>query len=337
MIRMKPSAPPIVFLSVLALMLGVHGAGALAQKAITLVPSEAPAVPPPINRLKAAHVQVELSTREVRAAIADGTEYEFWTFGDGVPGPFIRVREGDTVDLFLKNSSDSKYPHSIDLHAVTGPGGGAKATQTPPGGRSGFSFKAMHAGLYVYHCATPPVPMHVANGMVGLILVEPPEGLAKADHEYYVMQSEFYTEGPHGAQGLQVFSMDKARMEQPDYVLFNGREGRLTGEGVLKAKVGEKIRIFVGNGGPNLLSSFHVIGEIFDRVYLEGGLGSPPLKNIQTTLIPAGGAAVVEFTVEVPGTYLLVDHSLFRAFDKGAIGMLEVSGPAAPEIFKPDR
>jgi nitrite reductase (NO-forming) len=327
----------IVRLLIIALWVGAPCGLAGAEEAITLKPTPPPNVPPPVQRAEPARVRLELETKEFRAPIADGTEYEFWAFGDTVPGPFIRVREGDTIDLTLKNSPGSHFPHSIDLHAVTGPGGGAKVTQTAPGGKTAFSWKAMHPGLYVYHCATPYVPMHIANGMYGLILVEPAGGLPKADREFYVMQSEFYTEGSHGAHGLQAYSMEKARMEQPEYVVFNGREGRLTGEGALKANVGEKIRLFVGNGGPNLVSSFHVIGEIFDQVFPEGGMGSPPLKNIQTTLIPAGGAAVVEFTVEVPGTYMLVDHSISRAFDKGAIGMLDVAGPDAPEIFKPIR
>lgn len=327
----------IIHLLILALCIGAASTMAMAEEAITLKPTTAPKVPPPVKRDKPARLQVELETKEFRAPLADGTDYEFWTFGDGVPGPFIRVREGDTIALTLKNSATSKFPHSIDLHAVTGPGGGAKATQTAPGGITAFSWKAMHPGLYVYHCATPHVPMHIANGMYGLILVEPPGGLPMVDREYYVMQSEFYTEGPHGAHGLQAYSMEKTRMEQPEYIVFNGRDGRLRGEGALKANVGEKIRLFVGNGGPNLVSSFHVIGEIFDRVHSEGGLGSPPLENIQTTLIPAGGAAIIEFTVEVPGTYLLVDHSISRAFDKGALRMLDISGPEDLGIFDPGR
>jgi nitrite reductase (NO-forming) len=319
----------------LALCVIIFSGMAQAQELIKIKPTPPPDVPSPIQRIKVARVQVELETKEFRAPIADGAEYEFWAFGDTVPGPFIRVREGDMVELTLKNNQSSKLPHSIDLHAVTGPGGGAKVTQTPPGGKSSFVWKAMNPGLYVYHCATPHVPTHVSNGMYGLILVEPIAGLPKVDREYYVVQSEFYTQGKHSEGGFQLYSLDKARMEQPEYVVFNGREGSLTGERSLKAKVGERIRLYVGNGGPNLVSSFHVIGEIFDLVYPEGAIGMPPVKNVQTTLIPAGGAAIVEFRVDAPGTYILVDHSLFRAFDKGALGMLEVTGPDAPGIFKP--
>ena len=230
------------------------------------------------------------------------------------------------------NRPDSKMPHNIDLHAVTGPGGGAAASFTAPGHESVFSFKALIPGLYVYHCATAPVGMHIANGMYGLLLVEPIGGLPKVDREYYVMQSEFYTKGPYGEAGLQPFSMEKARAENADYVVFNGSVGALAGDNAMPAKVGEKVRLFVGNAGPNLTSSFHVIGEIFDTVYLEGG-ALPAQHNVQTTMIPAGGSAIVEFGLDVPGTYILVDHAIFRAFNKGAIGMLKVAGEENKVVY----
>ena len=215
---------------------------------------------------------------------------------------------------------------NIDLHAVNGPGGGAVSSFTNPGKSTTFSFKALNPGLYVYHCATAPVGMHIANGMYGLIFVEPAGGLRPVDREYYVMQSEFYTAGSFGDAGLQPFDMSKAILETPDYVVFNGSVGALADANALKAEVGETVRLFVGNGGPNLISSFHVIGEIFDVVYTEGGTEANQ-KNVQSTLIPPGGSAIVEFTVDVPGTFLLVDHAIFRAFNKGALGMLEVTGP----------
>jgi nitrite reductase (NO-forming) len=258
-------------------------------------------------------------------------DYTFWTFGGSVPGKFIRVREGDEVEFNLNNHPSSTMPHNIDLHAVTGPGGGAAASVTAPGHASKFSFKAINRGLYVYHCATAPVGMHIANGMYGLILVEPPEGLPPVDREYYVMQSEFYTAGKHGAPGLQPFSMEKAIEERPDYVVFNGSVGALAGDNAITANVGETVRLFIGNGGPNLISSFHVIGEIFDRVHVEGGTAVN--EHVQTTLVPAGGSAIVEFRTEVPGTFILVDHSIFRTFNKGALGMLRVSGPEELTIY----
>ena len=291
-----------------------------------------PMVPPPIDRKHATKVVVELEVIEKVKRLADGVDYLFWTFGGDVPGSFIRVREGDLVEFHLGNHPTSKMPHNIDLHAVTGPGGGAASSFTAPGHKSQFSFKAINPGLYVYHCATAPVGMHVANGMYGLILVEPKDGLPKVDREYYVMQGDFYTQGAYGEEGLQAFDQTKALNEQPSYVVFNGAVGSLVGDKALKAKTGETVRLFVGNGGPNLTSSFHVIGEIFERVYQEGGI-VPTQQQVQTTLIPAGGSAIVEFKTEAPGTYILVDHSLFRAFNKGALGMLKVEGPENPLVY----
>jgi nitrite reductase (NO-forming) len=294
--------------------------------------TEAPNVPPPITRTHATKVIVNLDVTEKQMRLADGVEYVMWTFGGSVPGTFIRVREGDQVELHLKNAASSTMPHNIDLHAVTGPGGGAKSSLTLPGGESVFTFAALNPGLYVYHCATSPVPMHMANGMYGMILVEPKQGLAKVDREYYVMQSEFYTTGKFGEKGLQTLDMEKGIDERPTYVVFNGSVGALTGEKALQAKVGERVRLFVGDAGPNLTSSFHVIGEIFDNVYSEGG-SLATQHNVQTTLIPAGGSTVVEFGVEKPGDLILVDHSIFRAFNKGALGMLHVSGNDDPKVF----
>lgn len=293
--------------------------------------TDAPNVPPPIKRKNNTKVIVHLETKEVVKRMADGVDYTFWTFGGNVPGKFIRVMEGDLVEFHLSNHPSSKMPHNIDLHAVTGPGGGAASSFTAPGHSSIFSFKALNSGLFVYHCATAPVGMHIGNGMYGLILVEPKDGLPKVDREYYIMQGDFYTKGKYGAPGLQPFSMEKAVAETPDYVVFNGSVGALTGDNAIKANVGEKVRLFVGNGGPNLISSFHVIGEIFDYVNIEGG--TKETKNVQTTLIPSGGATIVEFKVNVPGTYILVDHSIFRAFNKGALGMLKVEGPEDKEIY----
>lgn len=173
--------------------------------------------------------------------------------------------------------------------------------------------------------------MHIANGMYGLILVEPKEGLPKVDKEFYIVQGDFYTKGKKGAQGLQPFDMDKAVAEQPEYVVFNGHVGAIAGDNALKAKAGETVRMYVGNGGPNLVSSFHVIGEIFDKVYVEGG--KLINENVQSTIVPAGGSAIVEFKVDIPGSYTLVDHSIFRAFNKGALGQLKVEGAENPEIM----
>lgn len=298
---------------------------------IQAVLTSPPHVPPPIDRDYPAKLIVDLEVREKQMEISEGVNYTFWTFGGTVPGSFIRVRQGDTIEFHLKNHPDSKMPHNIDLHAVTGPGGGATSSFTAPGHESVFGFKAMNAGLFVYHCATAPVGMHIANGMYGLILVEPPQGLPSVDREYYVMQGDFYTVGKYREKGDQPFDMQKAIEENATYVLFNGSENALVGDNAITAKTGETVRLFVGNGGPNLISSFHVIGEIFDKVFHEGG--SLYQENVQTTLVPAGGAAITEFKVEVPGTFILVDHSIFRAFNKGALGMLKVNGDEKPAIY----
>src|SRR5215813_10996907 len=311
-----------------------QSAGNVGLPEVKAILTTAPQVPPPIDRQGNARVIVNIEMTEVTGTLADGVKYAFWTFGGTVPGPFIRVRAGDVVQINLKNHHGSRNPHSIDLHAVTGPGGGAAVTQLGPGQAGAFEFKALNPGLYVYHCATPSVPMHIANGMYGLILVEPAGGLPRVDREYYVMQGEFYTKGKTLAQGLQPYDHEKNRNERPEYVVFNGSMGSIMGEKTLKAKVGETVRLFVGNGGPNLVSSFHVIGEIFDAVYTEGAITGQPARNVQTTLVPAGGAVVVEMKMNVPGRYLLVDHSIVRAMDKGALGSIEVAGAEQPDIFR---
>lgn len=295
----------------------------------TLTPP--PYVPETTKDRKATKLKVEMEILELEGELVDGVQYMFWTFDGTVPGSFIRAKIGDEIDFHLKNHPDNKLPHNIDLHAVTGPGGGAESSFVAPGQEKAFSFKALHPGLYVYHCAVAPVGMHIANGMYGLILIEPEEGLSPVDKEYYIMQGDFYTEGAYGERGMQEFSMEKAINEMADYVLFNGNVNSMTGDNALTANVGETVRLFVGNGGPNLVSSFHAIGEIFDKVHVEGA--DLINNNVQTTIIPAGGAAIVEFKVDVPGTITLVDHAIFRAFNKGALAMLKVSGEEDKDVF----
>lgn len=289
-------------------------------------------VPPPITRTSPQNVSVNMYTKMAVATMADGVTYQYWTFNETVPGPMIRVLVGDTITLTLENR-DTQMTHSIDLHAVMGPGGGAAVMQVPPGETGSFTFQAMRVGVYIYHCATPPVDYHLANGMYGLIVVEPVGGFPPVDHEYYVVQGDFYTNGKVGEAGHHSFDPDALHLEEPTYVVFNGRVGSLTGDRVLTSTVNDTVRIFVGDAGPNLVSSFHVIGQIFDRVYDEGGMVDPPLQNIQTTLVPAGGAAVVEFVTLVPGTYILVDHSISRTIYRGCLGLMTVTGPDAPDIF----
>lgn len=225
-----------------------------------------------------------------------------------------------------QHASEGHSTHSVDLHAVTGPGGGAALTQVGHDGPKTFQFKATHSGVYVYHCASPHVPTHIANGMYGLIVVEPKEGLKPVDKEFYVMQSDFYTKGTFGQKGHQEFSLEKLLDESPSYFAFNGRVGGLTGERAMRAKVGDRIRMFVGVGS-HVASNFHIIGEVFDNLYQDGAITSEPLHDVQTTIIPAGGAIMIEFTVDIPGKYLLVDHTLTRSIDKGALAELIVEGP----------
>jgi nitrite reductase (NO-forming) len=289
-------------------------------------------LPPPVGDRPTRTLRVDLETAELEGQLADGTTYTYWTFDGQVPGPFIRIRVGDTVELHLKNQADSRMIHSIDLHAVTGPGGGAAVMQVPPGQEKVFTFQALNPGLYVYHCATPMVAHHIANGMYGLILVEPEGGLPPVDREFYVMQGEIYTQEPFGQQGHQEFDVEKLLDEMPEYFVFNGAVGALTEEQPLQAEVGEIVRIFFGVGGPNFTSSFHVIGEVLDRVYDQASLKASPLTDVQTTLVPAGGATMVEFGLEVPGRYILVDHALSR-LERGLVGFLLVTGEENPAVF----
>ena len=309
-----------------------HAAAAGVAAVVADVVRSASDLPGPLARRGPATIKVDLETVEVTGQLADGSTYHYWTFNGKVPGPFVRVRIGDTVDVRMKNAADSVMPHNVDFHAVTGPGGGAVATVAAPGETKGFSFKALKPGLYVYHCATPMVAQHIANGMYGMILVEPEEGLAKVDREFYVMQGEIYTEQANGTAGELTESIDKLLAETPEYYVFNGAADALA-KAPLKAKTGETVRIYFGVGGPNKTSSFHVIGEIFDKAYPLASLTSPPMTDVQTITVPPGGAAMVEFKVDVPGRYVLVDHALSR-MERGLKGLLVVEGPERPEIYR---
>jgi nitrite reductase (NO-forming) len=326
-----------MIVAVLCVLSAAGARSSCAEAVEDAVLTYAPQVPPAITRRTPAVVRVKLETKEIEDTLMEGldkpTTFEFWTFNGHVPGPFIRVREGDTLELSLTNGADSNMPHNIDLHAVTGPGGGAPLTLAQPGKTRTARFKMLNAGLYVYHCAASPVTNHIANGMYGLILVEPAKGLPKVDREFYVLQSEFYTKQEKGAEGLVTYDRQKALDENPTYVVFNGRVGALMEGGALKAKVGETVRFYFGNAGPNKTSAFHVIGTIFERVYREGAIVDPPSHNIQTTLVGPGGSAVVEMKLKVPGNYTLVDHAIFR-LEKGAVGMLKVEGPESPDIYR---
>ncbi len=312
------------------LQVGAGGGQAATGASVVHNPADLPA---PVGSRGPQLVQVELTAQEVEGQLANGTTYSYFTFNGTVPGPFIRARVGDTIEVTLHNDMSSEFTHSIDLHAVNGPGGGAVYTQVPAGESRVFTFQAMNPGIYVYHCATPSVPHHISSGMYGLILIEPEGGLPPVDREFYVMQGEIYTAENFGSQGHLTFSPEKMSHESPEYFVFNGAAGALaTEENMLTANVGETVRIFVGVGGPNFTSSFHVIGEIFDRAYPFGSVTADVITDVQTVTVPPGGAWIVEFTLDVPGDYVLVDHALSR-LERGLVGMLHVVGEEDHDVF----
>ena len=303
-----------------------------AQDAVS-VAMDPTAVPKALGTRAPQLVKYHINTVELAGKLDDGTTFTYWTFDNKVPGPMLRVKKGDTVELTLSNDKTSKMIHSIDLHAVTGGHGGGADTQVAPGQSKTFRFKALNPGLYVYHCATPSVPHHISAGMYGLILVETEEGLPPVDREFYVMQGDLYTQHAAGTKGHHAYSEERASDELPTYYTFNGAVGALTKEFKMSAKVGETVRVYFGVGGPNKVSSFHAIGEIFDKVYSEGSLTSVK-TDVQTTLVAPGGATIVEFKLNYPGKYLLVDHALSRV-GKGLAAALEVTGPADSSIYQP--
>jgi len=293
-------------------------------------------IPEPTGRTEAAEVHIYMEAVELVAEIEDGTTFTYWTYNGTVPGPMFRARVGDTVVVHFSNRADSMMHHNVDFHAVTAQGGGAAATETAPGTTSTFSFKALHSGLYVYHCATPSVPTHISKGMYGMILIEPEVPLPSVDKELYIMQGDIYTKWKPGTAGHQEFDDDALFDENPTYVVFNGKFATFTGDNMIQAEVGETIRIYFGVGGPNTISSFHLIGEIFDKVYNLGGLENPPLESVQTVLVAPGGSTVVDVTFDVPANYILVDHALTRTFQKGSVGIIAVTGAENAEIYDED-
>lgn len=316
------------------LLLGTScGSSRNARSAGAGEPTSAPRVPPPIERRGAGTTRVLLNATVNDITLAPGVRYHAWAFNDLVPAPFIRAREGDTLEVIATSTDPTGMPHNLDFHSVTGPGGGAPLTTVTPGERAVGVFKLLHPGLFIYHCGAPPVMDHIANGMYGLMLVEPEGGMKPVDREYYVLQSEFYTTAPADGSDFVAYSREDGLREDPRFILFNGHGGALMGEGALRAATGETVRIFFGNAGPNKMSSFHVIGEVFDRVYRDGDLVSPPARHLQTVMVPPGSATVVEFRVDVPGTYMLVDHAIFRTA-KGATGLLKVTGAERPDLYR---
>jgi len=309
---------------------------AKAQTKINDIVRDPADVPPAAGERKPALVSVTLVAEEVVGTLdpSAGTTYRFWTFNGKVPGPMIRVRQGDTVEVTLRNDASSHMAHSVDFHASLGPGGGAAFSQTIPGQSKTFTFQATTPGLFVYHCGTPMIAEHIANGMYGLILVEPEGGLPPADREYYVMQGEIYTTAAKGKTGMQQFSDAKLMDESPEYFVFNGAVDALTKTHPMQAKVGETVRVFFGDAGPNDTSSLHVVGEIFTRDYLLGSLTSPPLTSIQTASVPPGAAAILEFKASIPGQFPMMDHAMAR-MAKGLMATFQISGAENATLMHP--
>lgn len=339
--------------ALLAALVGAAGAsrGALAATAAAgsaAVPATAGAtgvatvaagparVPPPIHRSHAVHHDITLEAKEIRASLSDGSEFLFMTWNGQIPAPMLRVRQGDTVTLTVRSAATNERPHSLDIHAVYGTGGGAMAKIVPPGGTRREYFKCLYPGAFIYHCAVMGMDEHISRGMFGMILVEPYDGLPGVDREFYIGQHELYTREPFGSRGLLHFDSGALAGEDPSFVLFNGMVAGLTSGrlGAMQAKVGETVRVFMANGGPNLTSSFHPIGNVWKRCWPQGALANPPLSYVQTQPVAPGSCFVGDMDLPVAETVKLVDHSLSRVVRKGLLAEIAVDGPADPAVFR---
>ena len=304
----------------------------------------APSVPPAITRTDQRTYEVHLEVLEGVCPLdpAKGISTDMWGYriaGDadvtcGSPGPILRGRVGDMVSITLTNLAGNLHPHNIDFHAVTGQGGGAKDLTVNPGETATIQIRLLYPGAFMYHCAYGDVPVHIAHGMYGMFIVDPEAPLPKVEHEWALMQSEWYV-GEADPSGLVAFDPDALLLEEPRYVTFNGRTDALTGDNTLTMAVGERARIYMVNEGLNLDSNFHPIGSHWDLVYPEAAThaANEPIRGSQSTLVVAGGGVVVELDGLVPSTIILVDHALVRTFYKGAIGTIVVEGDPQPELY----
>ncbi|OIB58975.1 nitrite reductase, copper-containing [Natrialba sp. SSL1] len=298
-------------------------------------------IPPPVDWDEPRDHDITVECTEHVAEIEPGVTFHFMTFDGQVPGPMIRVREGDTINLTFRVPEESNmHAHNIDFHAVYGPGGGAEHTTLAPGDEEAtISAKMDYAGAHIYHCAVPDMDYHISAGMFGGILVEPKDGLPEVDRELYLGQHELYTDGDTGEDGHHSYDYDAGAAEDPTYVIFNGEAYGITEDGTqgpMHAEVGETVRLYFANGGPNLHSAVHPIGNVFSRLYRDGDLLSEPARNVETTPVAPGTVTVGEMELKVPGPVKVVDHALSRAGRKGALAVIDVEGDDNPEIYNPD-
>ena len=299
-----------------------HAADEVIPSHHATAPSEAPAkhdpYPAALPALEAGDEHsYTIALKDVTIEIAPGVKYTAWTFSGGAPGPTIHVKQGDKVTITLRN--DGAIPHSIDFHAARiAPNRAFK--DVAPGESLTYSFTASDPGVFMYHCGTPPVLAHIANGMYGAIVVDPKGGLPKVDRAYVLVGSEWYLT-TDGKSAPATVDMLKARHMQPDYVTWNGYAGQYK-DNPLRAEVGETIRFYVVAAGPSFDVDFHVVGTLFDKVWLDGTTKST-FKNIQTVLVPAGGGAVFDTHFDEDGLYPFVSHS-FASVDLGQVGLVQV-------------
>ena len=276
-------------------------------------PSTDPSIVPPLPAGDTVKVNLVLLDKTIE--IAPGIKYQTWTFNGTLPGPIVHARVGQTIDVTLTNKS--MMGHSIDFHSALAPPDIAYQT-IAPGQTIHYSWVAKYPGVFLYHCGTPPVLMHISNGMYGAVVVDPEKGWPDGDMQSYViLQSEFYTQRVPGHTDLYRGDMNKARSAMPDYVEFNGYAMQYMAK-PLPIAVNKPVRLFLVNAGPSHFSAFHVIGTIFDKAWVDGNPDNE-LHGLQTMAIAPGEGAMVEFTVQQDGRYPFVTHS-FGDADLGAMG-----------------
>ena len=314
---------------------GLAEAASVDVDAIAADPTD---VPPPVDWDEPRTHEVTLESIEVTAEIEPGVTIDYMTYDGQIPGPMIRVREGDTVELTFEVPDEHNVDmHNVDLHAVYGPGGGAVATTLNPGDDPAtITFRADYPGVHIYHCAVPAMDQHISRGMVGAILVEPEEGRPAVDRELYFGQHEVYTNGEAGEEGHHTFDFDASADEDPTYVLLNGEAYGYTEDGQhgpVHAETDERIRIYLANGGPNFTSAWHPIGNVWTNMYRDGDLVSDPARYVETTPVAPGTVACAEIDTPVPGPVKLVDHALSRVVHRGLLAVIDVEGEPNPDVY----